>query len=238
MKKIGCCLLVFLVGIQFASAQFETVPTELNDLSRFIRDQKVANKIYTGKKETNVKGSPYLSDTFQKGAIVMQDSTKYKDIPLRFHIYLDEMEFKDEIDQIWAINNPEVIGFIELEKKKIVYRSYVYNRIYRQGFFIALAEGAMNLLQKPQMIVTEAKEAAPYKDPEPAKFVSRPALHFFQLNNKGATPILNKKDLLAGFPDKHKELEAFIKRHKVKPNKPETLIKLVRYYNKITDALN
>jgi hypothetical protein len=45
--------------------------------------------------------------------------------------------------------------------------------------------------------------------------------------------ITKKKDLEEAFPDHKDEISGFIKKNKVKPNKPELLKELVQYYNSL-----
>jgi hypothetical protein len=48
-----------------------------------------------------------------------------------------------------------------------------------------------------------------------------------------AVLISRKKDLEEVFPNHKKEVRSFIKKNKVKPNKPERMAELVQYYNSL-----
>lgn len=181
----------------------------------------------------DVAGSPYIREDFQKGEVVTYKDIVYPDIPFRYNIYNDKMEFKTSENQILTIANPELIRFIELEDHTWTYRPYFKGRKLENGFFVLLEEDKVSLLLKKNMILQKAKSPGAYREAEPAQFVAKPDDFFIQPKGKAAQIIINKKDLPALFPDKQKELAAFIKKNKTKTTKLEDLIELVQYYHSL-----
>jgi hypothetical protein len=229
MKRIVFCLgLYFFSFLQPGTAQ---VNISMGDYAGFLRDQNLREQTYSSREEKNYLGTPYLQDTFQKGDILMRNNVKYTGIPLRYNIYLDELEFKGKNEEIWALSNPEMVELIEIGPDRLSYRPYTYGKRIQQGFFLVLEEGKMDLLRRPKKFMQKPQQPGAYKDPQPAKFIDRPDEYYLQGFNQAAKLVAGKKELLSLFPDRQKEMAAFIKKNKVKTSKPEKLVELVRYYN-------
>lgn len=182
--------------------------------------------------ESNIKGSPYWREEFQSATLFSGSEKRYRGLLMRYNIYSDQIEFKNEKDQVQVLTNPEIVRLIEIGEDKIVYRPYqMGGQSVDFGFFLVLEEGPVHLLVKKMMIVQEAKPAGAYAEAEPARFVSKPDTYFIQSEGRPARVIVGKKGLVELFPDKHKEVSGYIKKNKIKTSKPEELIELVRYYN-------
>jgi len=183
--------------------------------------------------ESDIEGSPYLEDNFIKGSVYTTSKTEYVDVPLRYNIYNDQLEFKTGNDKVQALAAPEMIEKIEFGNYKMVYAPYSISKKIRRGFFVVLAEGKSSLYEKPRITFKEATEPGGYKDAEPAKFVRNTDEYYIRVGENQAKLVGNKNDLLEVFPDHQKQLETFIKKNKIKPNKPESLKELVKYYNSL-----
>ena len=109
-------------------------------------------------------------------------------------------------------------------------KTEVYNHTKDLKAAIQASNQAIAIAKKTT-ILQQAKPAGAYQEAEPAKFVGKPDTYYLQEKGKTALYVAGKKELPGLFPDKNKEVTAFIKKHKVKINKPESLRKLVLYYN-------
>ena len=234
MLRIIFCFLMLFGFQQMASAQ---IAVRMDDFAGFVRDQNLGRVGHDAREESNMIGSPYLQDTFQKGVILMRNNIQYSGIPLRYNIYLDEVEFRVEDGQIWALSNPEKVQLIEMPDTKLVYQPYLLLKQIKMGFFFPLVEGKIKLYRKPKMMVEKAQKTGLYRYEKPAKFMKKPDEFYIKEKTKAAELITSKKKLLELFPDKQKELSDFIKKNKVKTNDVESLIQLVEYYNEISEDI-
>ncbi len=230
MKKILYLSLFLLIVAQMVSAQ----EYEIRQALDFYR----ANKMMSGDwkttlSENDIEGSPYLNDDFIPGTIFTVQKLQFVDIPFRYNIYNDQLEFKTESGQIQAMANPEIIEKVKFGTYEMDYLPYTYSKKIRKGFFIILKEGKASLYAKKNMNFKNAEEPGAYKEAEPAKFVSNPDDYFIRIGMEEAKLIGNKKDLLDIFPDHQKKIESFVKKNKIKTNKSESLIELVNYYNSL-----
>lgn len=183
--------------------------------------------------ESDIEGSPFLSDEFIEGTIYTYQNDKFNKIPLRYNIYNDELEFKNPDNQIMAIATPEIIEKAVLGEHLFSNILYKYGNKTKRGFFVLLLEGTVSAYVKYGIKYREAKEAAAYKDPEPAQFIKIPNSYYLRYNEDAAIKVESKKDLINFFPNHQKKVEEYIKKNKVKPAKEDRLLQLIRYYNSL-----
>ncbi|QIA07902.1 BlaI/MecI/CopY family transcriptional regulator [Draconibacterium halophilum] len=183
--------------------------------------------------EDDIDGSPFLDDEFINGTVYTYQKIQFNDIPLRYNIFNDEMEFQTPDNKILAIAAPEIVEKAVVGENIISNIPYKIGNKIKRGYFILLTEGNVNLYARPEVRYQKPKEAAPYKDPEPAKFVERPHSYYLRLNEEAAVKVESKKDLRNFFSDHQNQVEDFIKENKVKPGKEDKLIELVKYYNSL-----
>ena len=231
MKKYNVIAIVFLLFAEFSLAQTNYELRQAMDLFK-------TNKMIGGDSkglltESDIKGSPYLEDNFVKGTVYTTTKAQYVDVPLRYNIFNDQIEFRAEDSSIQALATPEIVEKVEIGKYKMVYAPYSIAKKIKKGFFIVLEEGKASLYSKPNIIFKDATEPAPYKEAEPAKFIRKSDEYYIQVGNSQAKMVGNKKDLYEIFPDNIKQIETFIKKQKIKTNDPESLKELVIYYNSL-----
>lgn len=230
MKKYWLSLLGLFLFTGILSAQNVLEVRQAIDLfhtSKMLRGDM--NKTLT---ENDIEGSPYLEDEFIKGTLYTTSNTKYVDVPLRYNIYNDNIEF-DTGDGIQALAAPEIVDRVEFGNYTIVYVPYSITKKIRRGFFIVDEGGKASLLIKPDVAFVEATEPGAYKQAEPAKFDKKADDYYIKVGLSEAKIISNKNDLTDAFPDHNKEIESFIKANKIKHRKPEDLKQVVQYYNSL-----
>lgn len=224
---------VFMLIIFLAprvNAQYET--RQAIDL---FNSTKIARgELKTMLTEKDIEGSPYLNDEFIKGTVYTTSQTKYVDVLLRYNIFSEQIEFKLDDGPVQALAAPETVEKVEFGDYKMVYIPFTSSRKIRRGFFEVLELGNKAvLLARPQVFFEEAKEPAAYQEAEPPKFIRKTDEYFIRVGKEPAVLISRKKDLEEVFPDHEKEISSFIKKNKVKSNKPERMAELVQYYNSL-----
>ncbi len=225
-----------IITILFLAAKITCAQTnpELKTMMGLINlDKTVSGDYESLLKTTNIEGSPYLLDDFTIGSVYTNTSDEFTDIPLRYNIYSDQIEFKTRDNSVFSMGTPEIIERVELGNYKMVYSPYEQGKKSKQGFFIVLEEGKSSLYAKPQIILNNPTKPSAYKDAEPAKFIKKPDEYYIRIEKNEARPVENKKDLVEIFPTHTQQIETFIKKHKIKTKKAETLKELVQYYNSL-----
>jgi hypothetical protein len=226
--------LLFILGFAgISSAQYQ-LNYEIREAVDFYRSNKfIDGSMKSELTEKDIKGSPYLNDEFVNGTIFTVQMLKYSDIPLRFNIYNDDLEFKTPTGEVMALSAPEIVEKAEFGNMQMVYSPYSQTNKIKKGFFVVLEQGKASLYAKPGILFQEPTEPAAYKDAEPAKFVRKADEYYIRIGTEQAILISNKKDLIAVFPDNRDKIESFVNKNKIKTNKPESLKEVVKYYNSI-----
>ena len=195
---------------------------------------KKSDKILYGdtpaERTEKVEGTPYLNENFVTG-VVYSYYEKYEGVLMRYNIYDDNIEFKQD-DQLLVFDPQPKIMKIDLDQSTFVVDSYEQKGKIRLGFFILLDSGKIVLLSKNRVTYKEQQQPrALDATPPPARYTRAPDDYFYRIGNGVLIKVENIKKMITGFPDKHMELTEFAKKEKISTNKEDELIKLVRYYN-------
>ena len=230
-KYLISALFIALTASVFA--QF-SLSYELKETADFYRMNQLLNK--SGNTDLllkDIKGSPYLNNEFVNGTIYTTMKTKYNDVPLRYNLYNDDLEFKNPAGEVLALAKPEIVEYAVFGDNQLVYCSYSVGNKPKKGFLVLKQEGNAALLSKVSVIYQEPAEPGAYKEAEPAKFVHRADEHYIRVGSEMALPVSNKKSVLEAFPDNQDKIEDFISKNKIKLNKPEGLAEVVKFYNSL-----
>jgi hypothetical protein len=226
--------LLFMLGLaSFSFAQL-MIDYEIRKAVDFYRTNKLIGGSWNDPLTQNkIKGSPYLNNEFETGTVFTVQKLKYEDIPLRYNIYNDELEFKTPAGEILAMAAPETVEKALFGATQLIYLPYTESNKTKKGFFLVLLEGKASLYAKPGVMFKEPSAPAAYKDAEPAAFVKKTDEYYIRIGIEQAVLINSKKDLIAVFPDNQDKIESFIDKNKIKANKPEKLKEVVAFYNSI-----
>lgn len=232
MKKYSLLIALFFSVVGVSTAQIDY---QLKSAIDFYYSQKVASGEYRKNEltEKDINGSPYLNDEFIKGSIYTVSKTQYADVPLRYNIYNDEIEFQTSDNKILALSTPEIVEKVVFGKYTMEYIPFEAGNKVKRGFFKLLLEGKVSLYARPEIHFEGPKPPAAYQEAQPAKFHPKDDRYYIRTGQEVAQSVGNKKELIGLFPDHKNEIEAFIKKNKINIKKPEELKSLVEYYNSL-----
>lgn len=224
--------LIFLGFLLSTAASAQNVMTQ--SLVDFYRDFKTAQ--FTeglGRAEREIMGSPHENPDFVPGIVETTSNVRYENIPLRFNIYSNEMEFKTEEGQVLVFATPEVLEFIEIDGMKYVYAPYNIGNKLMRGYFKVITDGKASLLLKQNVSFKPAELPQAYKDAEPARFIRTSDDYYLRLGKEEAHRITNKKELLNILNNKSKEMDSYLSKNKIRFNRSEDLKSAIDYYNSL-----
>lgn len=229
MKKLFFPIVILLA---FVCNSFAQVDYQINSALDFYH----ANKAATGDfkqilTEADIEGSPYLNEEFVAGTIYTTSKLQYVDVPLRYNIFNQSLEFRTNTNKIMAMSTPEVIERVTIGEYDMVYSPYASQKKMKRSFFKILSEGKISLYAKPEILYKEAEEPGAYKEAEPAQFVSKPDTYYLRNGKNEAIRVDKKSQVIDFFPDHNDEVAAYIKKNKIKTSKESGLLKVVEYYN-------
>lgn len=212
-----------------SSAQ-QTLNQEFVNLYRQHTTEKTLDKLVKGV-EPGYKGSPWLSEEFADGDIYLNDGRFYKNIPLRYNVYSDNIEFRMEEKNLVLPNslNPDsiVIG-----NDTFIYTEHTYNKGRIPGYLVMMYSGSWSLLKKHKVDFTPEVPPGAYQDSKPAQFMmARP--DYFITGGVIAVPTYfnNEKSLQKLTAVDGTELKAYIKNSRTDFRDDNSLIELFRHIN-------
>lgn len=229
MKKAIFPIVILLLIAYNSIAQ---VDYQISSALDFYRTNKMAtgdfNQTIT---EDNIDGSPYLNNEFIEGTVFTTSKYQFVDIPLRYNIFNDDLEFRTADNKVMAMATPEIIERVTFGEYEMVYIPFFSAKKTKRGYFKVVVNGNISLLARPQILYQKPEEPGAYKEAKPAKFISKPDKYYLRNGMDEAVKIDKKSEVIDFFPAHNDDVSAFIKKNKIKTNKEAGLKKLVEYYN-------
>ncbi|MDY8136682.1 hypothetical protein [Aquimarina sp. 2201CG5-10] len=182
----------------------------------------------------DLKGTPYLYDTFLPGKISDDLTGKKVDVYLRYNVYNDIFEVK------YDLSSDEIFGFLkntgyhaEINSDKFFYKAFPDDKN-------ATKEGYLQELMKTDNFILYKRHYQKLHMPKPAKTsletdvpgrISDHQHYYLRSGEKFLLLPMNKKKIANAFPKHQNELKSFIKKEKLKFKQEKDLITLIKYFN-------
>ncbi|MCK3684702.1 hypothetical protein [Maribellus sp. YY47] len=209
------------------------VISDLSTLSDHVNVRKGDNNALNGKYYEHIDGSPFLNNEFQKGIVSVNDTLSFKDVPLRYNIFTDKIEFKDRKDQVLEINDQNQDYYFLINQKQFKTAEYIYENNTKRGVLEILVRGHVQLYKRYQVKFEPATKAIGFQDAQPDRFVSQDAEYFLAVDNEKPREIkLNKKDIFSQLEPFKADIEKYAKAEKLNTKSEKDLVQLVQYCNK------
>lgn len=176
------------------------------------------------------EGSPFLNEEFVAGQ-VFTATKKFTAVPIRYNIFNDQMEFRQN-DLIYALYpEPRIIKVILGDETYVVEKYEIKGKL-AHGYLTRLDSGKLTLLAKKAVRFTDRQEAkALESSARPAKFTRVQDMYYYKIGNGDVIKIGSLKNLIESLPDKKDEMNTYSKKEKLSTKNEEELKKLVKYYN-------
>ncbi|MGD9931285.1 MAG: hypothetical protein AB7U05_14790 [Mangrovibacterium sp.] len=179
----------------------------------------------------DIKGSPYLHDDFAPSRILSQDSSLYSEVPLRYNIYSDNIEFTNRNGEVMEILDPDRYQLFMVGEESFMHLSFADGNTIEKGYFQVLVSGPNQLLKRYRISYRPAEPAKPFKDPEPPKFVHMQPDLYISVNGQPAEKITNTRKAFDLLQPVKPEIADWVKNEKLNLKKEEDLIQLIQYSN-------
>ncbi len=173
----------------------------------------------------SIQGDPYYSNDFVKSTVFLINGDS-SIVPLRYDLYMDEMEFKQNDKTLW-LNKKEVASIMYGSEKLISCDMKEKDKFL---YFFVITNGDYSLLRRQNVNLLSAEKLKGFSDAKPIRFESMPIEYFVKINDLLPTIILTTKDLKKLVADNAPARE-FLKKEKIKPGKKDDLVKLVEFLN-------
>ncbi len=225
-KYLALLFLVINSVIAFAQADYQ-----IKQISDYYRTNKMITSDW--KRDMafeDIDGTPFLEKDFITGVIYTIQKQKFVDVPLRYNMYNDKIEFETTDGTAAEIAVPDDVEKVEFGGYEFRYVKFSDGK---KGYLQILEPGKAILYAQHKVLFRDRKAPAAYQDSERARFERIPVVYFIAVGDAAVKPATNKKEIAQIFPDHQAEIEYFISKNKIKTNKPEGLNELVKYYNSL-----
>jgi len=226
----GILMSLIFVLVRNGSAQTEYQVKKTFDTYR--TNKLISGEIKTGLSVDDIYGNPYMEKDFINGTIFTVQKIQYVDIPIRYNMYSDVFEFRSD-DGVFEIGVPADVEKIEFNGMVFHYIPYLADKKLKNGFFQVLEAGSATLYARYKVAFKKMEPASLTQTTKPNRFEDLPIEYYLRIKNNEAILFNNKKELIGLFPDNQDKVEDFISKNKIKLNKPESLMELIKYYNSL-----
>ncbi|MFC2107394.1 hypothetical protein ACFLRY_03560 [Bacteroidota bacterium] len=170
------------------------------------------------------KSSIYLFEDWQLANITLNNGKIIENIPIRYDLYNQQMQFIDDEDTL-AFANPGEINHINVGDSRFVYIEFVDNSAVDNTFMEVLSDGDCKLLEYNKLDY--------FISSDNSCIVSK---HFYikKDSNPAEEVALKCKYVVSAFPGEENEIRDYIKKNKLKFKTCKDLCKVVEYYNSFT----
>ncbi len=201
-----------------------------NDMIRAMDEFNELKRIFP-KDNSGYMGSPYLNDSFVPGTIEMKGGKTYKNILLRYNINNDQVEFKSE-GEIMAIDNPDRIARVRIDKQEFYYFSFYENEELKKGYLEMVRDGKYALYLRHRVILKSGSEAGAYQEATKPTFYLQKPDHFIARKDSKPFKVKSTNDILSAYKDLEEPIKKYAGKKKLKLKKEEDYINLLDYLNK------
>jgi len=233
-SKLLFTVFFLFFSINFISSQIDGVQSvfaegTISKLNNTIRMNGSNDVVELSK----IKGSPYENDSFIMGKAANKKINDSKPYYLRYNIYNDIIEIKEDNNTIGLIQSLNIYAIMNN-------REYHYeifsddNEKTDEGYFILLykSEKVNVYKRKLKEFIEEQPAKDSFRQATPASFKDS-ELYYFK---KGRVLILlstKKKEFIKNFPEHKNEITSYIKTKKINLKSEKDLIQLFKYYESL-----
>ncbi len=226
MNRLVQSLAFLLVLATFSSGAQNITQMNLDDFLKQFNTYEHGRKIGG---VTDVAGTPYENEEFIIGAVLTKSKIRYVEVPLRFNIYSDEMEFDTRGRGIFTVGVPELVDTLYIGTDKYIYGHFMAGKKELSGYFRVLKDGTSALVQKMVVSLKNAEPRQPYKEFVPPRFERLRDEFYLVRPFREWVRIHDKRDILPLWETHSSELEKFIRDNKIRFTVADDLVQLVNY---------
>ncbi|UTA67701.1 hypothetical protein [Emticicia sp. 21SJ11W-3] len=179
----------------------------------------------TGQPYTNIKGSPFLLDTWEIGTVTMASGKKFENLSMMFDQVANMVIFRGADGQSKAFSQP--VAAFTVKKGADVYN---FERSPDGVFYEKLLTGKITLWKKNQKSIIDEK---PYGSATVQRNILNNTSYYIGELSKLSKIKTDKKSIIALFGDKAGEVEIYIKKEKLGTKEDADLIRIFDYYNSL-----
>lgn len=201
----------------------------LNDLSDQYTIEKSKRNFMM--EHAEVEGTPYLNEAFVPGEVVINDSIIYSEIPMRYNIYNDRIEFQNNERQILEVDITEQFWRFSFGPHEFMTVDYVDRGTERRGILELLVNGHIQLYKQYLVHFKNATKEIGYQEAQPNRFIRQEDEYLIAIKQGKPETFRNSKELMEKLTLINPDIEQYKKSQKLKLRSENDLIMLIQYCN-------
>jgi hypothetical protein len=178
----------------------------------------------------SIEGTPFLDEEFVKGTAIINDSVQIEDVPLRYDIYRDRIQFMHKEEVILEIDPTQNINF-DFGDHLFVIQEYLDDKEKKRGVLELLVDGSVRLYKKYEVVFKPATKPIGFKDAEPDRFERKDDEYLIAIEDGLPEIVQRKNDVYQILKACKPDIEEYAKNNKLKPKPGKGLTQLVEYCN-------
>jgi len=216
-------VILLIANFHFCFAQ-EIIP----GMDEYIKHAQIDRNVEKPVDYKYVQGSCYFNELFIDGRMILNTGQTFEG-PIRYDIYADQIEFKNQANEIFTVQNPGIIRTVYLDSLKFTwFEPGDFENV--KGFYELLVLGNYSLYKKYQILLKNPEAAGPGISSSAAMFIPLDSKYYIMDTDANFREITDKKDLLLPGRDAA-VLEKFIKTSKIKTKNEKDLIRFTDFLN-------
>jgi hypothetical protein len=173
-------------------------------------------------------GSMYLDDEFFPGNLVLKDNTTMDNLPLRYNIYFQQMQFIQGTDTL-AFKNPSELKSLRFNGRTFIYLPFDNDGVIDSSYFELMGDGYCKMLMRRKV---EYHEIIDRKNCDQSMTYVKTASPYLQKQGEPAKKcIKTSKGVCTFFADEKEEITKFIEVNDLNMKKCEDIKEVVAFYN-------
>jgi hypothetical protein len=227
MKTLFILIAFLIIGHSSFSQAIDNVHT-LHD--QYTLEKSRLNALDPGR-YSQIAGSPYLSEEFVKGEVIINDSIHYEEIPLRYNIFSDRMEYIDAQERVLEVNTAMHRFVFNLDDR--IFRLLQYNdgTGIKRGMLEVMVDGETRLYRKYNMAIVGGTLPTGYQGAKPTRFNKTKDQFFIATGGRIPVLITKRKDLIKNLEAVNPRIDQYLKTNQVRLSSEQSLIDIVEYTN-------
>ena len=182
----------------------------------------------------DVKGTPYLNDSWQIGSIFIEKVNKIDINKVKFNCFQNQLEYEEEGKIYTPTQKYAEFHIIELgennQSKKRIFRNEFISDQEFQTYFEILSDGDTKLLLKYAVRIEEYAE--PLSLNKIKRFNKIPQLFIYKTKSQSLIRIKkDKKTILKAFENQSEQVAKYISSNTLNLKNEEDIIKICAYYD-------
>lgn len=221
MKRY-CLFILCFSAFQYNHGFSQSTPSQLINEVKSLEIRNAPTKM----EYNNFEGTPFYKSQFINSTVYYFNGN-YASVPLRYDLYMDEMEFKQGTEVYWLIK--EDIKLIKYGTD-MLFTAPLPDDNSKLSFYFISDLGRNKLFYRKSVNLSQYVEPKGYAGPVPASFGQNEDEYYIAPEGKRIKKVKTNKDLKTIFDGNQAALE-FLRKEKLKADKFEDLKKLISFVN-------